>query len=78
MHEIDFAIFRKNLKILRRAYDLSAKELSEKSGMKQIKRISDLEDGRGSPSIEEIYSICHVLGISIDKIMFHELRITIQ
>jgi transcriptional regulator with XRE-family HTH domain len=75
MHEVDFDILRKNLKTLRNLNDLTAKELSEKAGLKQMKRVSDIEEGRGSPSLNEIYSLSKVLDRDICELLFKELKL---
>lgn len=74
---VDFTIFRSNLKNARKVLDISAKELSERAKLKQAKRVSDIEDGRGSPSIEEIYALCEVLNVSIDDMMKKQSIVTI-
>ncbi|HMK58329.1 MAG TPA: helix-turn-helix transcriptional regulator [Nitrososphaeraceae archaeon] len=78
MHEVDLAIFRNNLKVLRSVHRLSARELAVKADLRQLKRISDFEDGRGKPSLDELYSICITLNVSLDEILNKELRITYQ
>lgn len=78
MQRVDFDILRHNLKTLRISRGITAKELSEKAELKQLKRVSDIEEGRGSPSLDEIYTFSLIFAVSIDRLLFHELRITIQ
>jgi transcriptional regulator with XRE-family HTH domain len=78
MPGIDFAIFRNNLKTLRAAHGISAKDLSVQAGMRQQKRISDIEEGKGSPSLDEIYSVSLIFKTSLDQLLFHELKIIVQ
>lgn len=62
-----------NLRTIRACKGLSAKRLSELCKLKQIKRISDIEEGRGKPSIEEIISICKILEVKIDDMINNEV-----
>lgn len=78
MHRIEFDIFRHNLKTLRISRGITAKELSEQAEMKQAKRISDIEEGRGKPTFDEVYTISLIFAMSLDKLLFQELRITVQ
>lgn len=57
--------------------ELSAKDLSIKAGLRQQKRISDIEDGRGKPTLEEVYSICAVLDKPIDGMLKSDIAITV-
>lgn len=75
MPEIDFNIFRENLKKARNIKELSAKDLSNECGLRQQKRIADIEEGRGKPSIEEVYKICEVLGQSMEMMMKYSGRV---
>lgn len=58
--------FRKNLQKVRRSKALTAKELSKLCESKQLKRIADIEDGRGKPTLDEVYIICEILKVSMD------------
>jgi len=69
MPEIDFAKFRINLKLAREIKDMTAKELSIAAGLKQQKRIADIEEGRGKPTLEEVDTICHNLGQPMDYML---------
>jgi predicted transcriptional regulator len=72
MSDIDLTILRNNLKKARHLQDISAKELSIKAGLRQQKRIADIEEGRGKPTLEEIHTICQVLKQPIDFMLYHE------
>lgn len=78
MPGIDFTIFRNNLRKARYLNELSARELSEKAGLRQMKRIADIEEGRGKPTIEEVYAICEVLKQPIDSMLKTESKIVIE
>lgn len=69
MPELDFTIFRENLRKARHIKEISSRELSEKAGLRQLKRVADIEEGRGKPTIEEVYSLCKVLGESMEMMM---------
>lgn len=72
MPGIDFEKFRYNLKKARYISEMSAKELSIAAGLKQHKRILDIEEGRGKPSLEEVISICNILQQPIDNMLHNE------
>lgn len=74
----DFDKFRKNLILARKVKNISAKDLSIAAGLKQQKRILDIEEGRGKPSLEEIRAICLVLHQPIDNMLNNEARITLD
>lgn len=78
MSGIDFEIFRYNLKTLRKVADKTAKEVSEELKLKQQKRISDIEEGRGKPSFEEINTICEYFKVSIDAMIKQKANIKIE
>jgi len=69
MSAIDFDIFRENLRTLRKTTDKTSKELSEDLGMRQMKRVSDIEEGRGRPTLEEINATCTYFEVSIDDMI---------
>lgn len=78
MSKTDYAIFRRNLTRVRAVKGLSARELSEACGLRQSKRISDIEDGRGSPSLDEVCAICKHVGYHIDEMLYSEATVTIN
>ena len=78
MFEIDFKKFRHNLRNARTAMGITAKELSEQAGLKQQKRILDIEEGRGSPSLDEVHSICLVLQQPIDEMLNLESEVVLK
>lgn len=77
MPGIDYNIFRNNLKKARYLMELSGKELSIKAGLRQQKRIADIEEGRGKPTLEEVFAICEVVGQPIDGMLKKDIAITI-
>ena len=66
MAEDDFEKFRKNLRMARYIKEMTSKELSVAAGLKQQKRVSDIEDGRGKPTLEEVIALCNILSQPID------------
>ena len=74
----DLSLFRKNLLIVRLAKGLGSKELAVKAGLKAMKRIYDLEEGRGTPSLDEIFSICQVLNVSMDDMLMKEAKVSLS
>ena len=75
---IDYDIFRNNLKKARYIQDLTAKDLSEMAGLRQQKMIADIEEGKGKPSLDEVFAICQVLNQPIDAMLKNEGKITIE
>jgi len=55
---------------------ITANELSKKCKLRQIKRISDLEEGRGKPTLDEVVSICNELGFKMDDMLHKKVVIT--
>lgn len=73
-----YKIFAKNIAKIRNAQGLSARELSEKAKLRQLKRVSDIEDGRARPTLEETISICRTLGYPVDAMLFKECTVRIS
>lgn len=65
----DFEKFRINLKLARYIKEMTAKELSVAADLKQQKRVADIEEGRGKPSLEEVRILCNILGQPIDHML---------
>lgn len=73
-----YITFASNLKTARAARSISAKDLSLKANLRQIKRVSDIEDGRGIPSLEEVVRICDALNIGLEAMLFKKLTVVIK
>ena len=74
----EYSIFRRNIARVRVVRGMSARELSEKAQLKQLKRVSDIEEGRGCPTLDEVCAICKVLGYSIDEMLYKEAKATVN
>lgn len=61
--------FRKNLQVVRASQGITGPELSKLAGLRQMKRISDIERGTGIPELKEVWSICDVLKVAIDDML---------
>ncbi|MDX1630109.1 MAG: helix-turn-helix transcriptional regulator [Fulvivirga sp.] len=70
--------FRQNLKKIRSAEGITAKELSEKAGLRQKKRIADIEDGRGKPTLDEVIAICEVLNEKLDNMLLADAYVRVD
>lgn len=70
--------FRTNCRVLRAWRGLSGCEASDGIGLKNGKRIIDLEYGRANPSIEEIMAIARYFGASMDDLLYGEAFISFQ
>jgi DNA-binding XRE family transcriptional regulator len=74
----DLDFFRNNLKIARALKQITAKELSAALGLKQMKRIADIEEGRGLPSLTEVSDICKYFDVPIDDMLYRQAKISIE
>ena len=72
---MDYTNFINNLRIIRTCEGITAKELSKRCELRQMKRIADIEDGRGNPDINEVVSICKELNIKIDAMINDKVKI---
>jgi len=70
--------FWKNLTILKKFSNLPAKDLSDKIGLKPLKRYADFEDGRGYPTLDEVDLISRHFGITLDSLLYRDLKVTIE
>lgn len=70
--------FKSNLKLARMKMNISATDLSEKADLKQKKRIADIEEGRGKPSLGEMMSICKELDVSIDDMLYKRAKLELS
>ena len=73
---MDYTNFINNIRKIRMCEGVTASELSKRCKLKQMKRISDIEDGRGKPSIDEVISICKELNFKIDAMLNGKVKIT--
>lgn len=70
--------FRENLKVVRRARNLTSFELSEQAMLRHKKRVADIEDGRGIPHLEEYVAICDVLNVRLEEMLKLRAKIKIE
>lgn len=73
-----FDKFRRNLRIVRTCKGLSQTELSSKCELKQVKRVADIEGGRGLPTIREIINLCKILEVKIDDMLHRDAVVTLN
>jgi transcriptional regulator with XRE-family HTH domain len=67
--------FRVNCRLLRAKKGWSGVEAGEKIGLKNGKRMIDLEYGRANPSIDELLLITKCFEVSMDDLMHKEAKI---
>jgi transcriptional regulator with XRE-family HTH domain len=67
--------FRTNCRLLRAKQGWSGVEAGEKIGLKNGKRMIDLEYGRANPTIEELLLITKCFDLSMDELMHKEAKI---
>ncbi len=70
--------FRANIRLLRAKEGWSGCEASEKIGLKNGKRIIDLEYGRANPTMEEMILISNCFKQSIDNILHKNAKVTFE
>lgn len=68
--------FRTNLRILCGSVDISMVDLTKQLNLKSGSRITDLQYGRGNPTMEELHIITKHFGITIDDILYKKATIT--
>lgn len=68
--------FRTNIRLLRAKEGWSGCEAGEKIGLKNGKRVIDLEYGRGNPTMEEMILISNAFKVPIDSILHKDAQIT--
>lgn len=68
--------FRVNLRLLRAKRGWSGCETGEKIGLKNGKRIIDLEYGRANPTMEEMVLISNFFQVPIDYLLNKEAQVT--
>lgn len=70
--------FRTNIRLLRAKEGWSGCEAGEKIGLKNGKRMIDLEYGRANPTMEEMILISNCFKQSIDNILHKDATVTFQ
>lgn len=70
--------FRTNIRLLRAKKGWSGCYAGEKIGLKNGKRMIDLEYGRANPEMEEMLLIAKCFDVKIDDLMHKEAVITFQ
>jgi ribosome-binding protein aMBF1 (putative translation factor) len=70
--------FRTNCRLLRAKRGWSGVEAGEKIGLKNGKRMIDLEYGRANPTIDELLLITKCFCVSMDNLMHKEANIIFE
>ena len=70
--------FRTNCRLLRAKKGWSGVEAGDKIGLKNGKRMIDLEYGRANPTIEELLLITKCFSVSMDELMHKEAKIIFE
>jgi transcriptional regulator with XRE-family HTH domain len=70
--------FRTNCRLLRAKRGWSGIEAGEKIGLKNGKRMIDLEYGRANPTIDELLLITKCFGVSMDDLMHKEANVVFE
>lgn len=70
--------FRTNIRLLRAKEGWSGCEAGEKIGLKNGKRMIDLEYGRANPTMEEMILISTCFKQSIDNILHKDATVTFE
>jgi len=79
MKNSEVLLFAQNVACVRVAYGITQRDLSEKAGLRKLSRIADIERGTGTVNLEEVISICKVLGnVSIDSMLTKRVSLTFE
>lgn len=70
--------FRSNIRILRAKQGWSGTEASDKIGLKNGKRMIDLEYGRANPDMDEMLLIAKHFNVKIDDLLNKDAKITFE
>ncbi len=70
--------FRTNIRLLRAKKGWSGCEAGEKIGLKNGKRMIDLEYGRATPELEEILLISKCFNVKMDDLLHKEAIVTFE
>jgi DNA-binding XRE family transcriptional regulator len=76
--EMMYEKFRTNTRLLRAKVGVSGCEASEKMGLKNGKRLIDLEYGRAHPTLEEVMMIAEYFKVSTNDLLYGEAKIIFQ
>jgi len=75
----EFALFRRNLRLLRAVTGLSAEALGKAMNFPKHYRINDLEYGRATaPKLDEVKKISDYFKVSIDDLLYKTATIKIE
>lgn len=66
-------MFSKNLKYLRKKFDMDQSKLADKLGKKSTGSISDWEAGRYTPKVGTLADIANIFNVNIDDMMQKDL-----
>lgn len=77
MQAYDTDIFRHNLKQARLVSGFGQKELSEKAKLRNLKRVGDIEDGSGDPTLDEMYTLSLTLDQPFDKMLTGKAKVVL-
>lgn len=67
-----------NIAVIRGARGINALELARNCSLRSAKRVSELEDGRGKLSIEELITIADYFQVSIDGLLKQKAKIVFE
>lgn len=73
-----FENMRANIRLLHAKTGLSATAIGKEVGFAKHYRFQDLEDGRGTPKLDEIEAIAKYFEISLDDLLYKKARITFE
>ena len=78
LRDMVYEKFRTNCRVLRALRGLSGCEAGEGIGLKNGKRMIDLEYGRANPTIEELIAISKYFGVSMDNILHKKALVSFE
>lgn len=78
MQRFNTDIFRHNLKQARLVSGFGQKELAKEAKLRNLKRVGDIEDGSGDPTIDEMYSLSLALDQPFDKMLTMKATVVVK
>lgn len=78
LRDMVYEKFRTNCRVLRALRGLSGCEAGTDIGLKNGKRMIDLEYGRANPTIDEVIAISKYFGVTMDNLLHKEAIVTFK
>lgn len=67
-------MFSRNIKYLRKKYELTQDELAKRLGYKSFVTISKWESGASKPRASELEKLCAIFNVSVDQLLYKDIE----